>query len=97
MFLHFDFESTFDFEATTSHLLVIIQIYKIFGGFLHLIRLSFQMSDEPLFIAKKALPFCSARQTKGKGKRGLYTFHSGTRITYPLGYGIKGYMNWIKL
>lgn len=66
--MHFDFDSSFDFKGTTSHLLVIIQIYKMFGGFLLLTRLSFQMSDEPPFIAKKVLPFCSTRETKGKGK-----------------------------
>ena len=66
--MHFDFESTFDFEATTSHLLVIIQIYKMFGGFLHLIRLSPQMSDETLSIVKKPFPFVRLGKQKGREK-----------------------------
>ncbi len=66
--MHFDFESTFDFEATTSHLLVIIQIYKMFGGFLLLTRLSFQMLDEALFIVKKPFPFVRLGKQKGREK-----------------------------
>jgi hypothetical protein len=47
---------------------VIIQIGIMFGGFLHLIRLSPQMSDEALFIVKKPFPFVRLGKQKGREK-----------------------------
>ena len=66
--MHFDFDSTFDFKGTISHLLVIILIDKMFGGFLLLTWLSLQMLDEALFIVKKSFPFVRLGKQKGREK-----------------------------